>query len=367
VTRRAALAAVLGLTGAFLVLAPTADAVSAPTAAWWSRLATTTPTDEVPAGLPVPAPTTPDTVPVGATVPEGNLLVEGTAEGATAVAAIRWELGEGESSPSLTLPVGEGSSLNAASIVLACRAATMWAPPETSPGTWDAKPLVEGFGCVNGIVADDMTSVTFGVQPLVSGTVLDVVLVPGEEPALERPAEVPEPPVETNRSSFRWVFEQPSPDSLEVVAGSGFEEGSGDRFIDPSVSETPDFGATGSVGDSSAPPPPTSPAFDAPAEAAAPALEPQDLAPSVPDVSNSVPAAATEGPANRTIGFILLALSALVGGWAYFTSNPASTIGLGRFAGPVPAGAPLVASGEGVTGGLSRFARPRSSPPTRLS
>lgn len=366
--RRAALAALLALVGAFLVIAPAADAVSAPTSAWWSRLATTNPTNEVPAGLPVPAPTTPDTVPVGATVPEGNLLVEGTAEGATAVAAIRFDLADGESSPSLTLPIGEGSSVNTTSIILACRAATAWTPPESSPGKWDDKPLVEGFGCINGVVAEDLATVTFGVQPLVSGTVLDVVLVPGEEPALERPPGVPEPPVDANRSAFRWIFEVPTAKSLEVVAGSDFEEGAGNRTIVPTPSETPEFGAAEPTTDSPPPVVDSSPAFEAPAEPATPALDPQDVAAPQPAVTDAVPAVARNGPANRTIGFILLALSAAVAAWAYFTSPAGGTIGLGRFAAPASAVAPaLVAPGEGPVGGLSRFARPRSMPPTRLS
>ena len=367
--RRFALAAALAVVGSsFVFLAPTADAVGAPTSAWWSRLATTTPADELPVALPVPAPTTPDTVPAGTTAPDGQLVVEGTPDGAVAIAAVRWELADGESSPSITLPIGEGSSLNPESIVLACRAATPWTPPEPAPGTWDSKPLVDGFTCVNGIIAEDLSAVTFGVQPLMSGNALDVVLTPGKAAIPEPPAGVPAPPADIDGSSFRWTFPPPSAENVEVVAGSDFSSGEGDRFITPTTSATPDFGATDtpSTG-SSAPPVDSSPAFDAPAQAA-PALEPQDLAPSVPDVNRAVPATATSGPANRTIGFILLVLSALVAGWAYMTSNPAAagTVGLGRFAAPVAAGA-AGAPGEGVVGGLSRFARPRSTPPTRLS
>lgn len=353
-TPRLGLAAALAVAGSSLLfVAPAADAVSAPTSAWWNRLATTTPTDELPAAPPVPAPTTPGTAPVGATVPEGQLLVEGAPDGAVSIAGVRWELDEGESSPSLTLPVGEGSTLNPQSVVLACKTATPWAKPDHEPGMWDDKPLIDGFRCVNGVIADDLSTVGFGVQPLVSGNILDVVLVPGEATAVERPPGVPDPPAEVDGSVFRWLFERPTAESLEVVADSDFSEGDGDRFVAPPAGSTPDLGAAG---------PPESPAFDAgaapgtgpPLDAAAPALEPQDLTPSVPDVSRSLPASATPEPVNRTLGFVLLALAALVAGWAYLTSN-----GIGP--GAVPA------EGDAVVGGLSRFARPRVAPPTRLS
>lgn len=370
--RRVILSVSLAVLGAsFLVLAPTVEAVGAPTSAWWSRAATTTPTDEVPAGLPV-APATPDTVPIGATVPEGQLLVEGSPDGATAIAAVRWELAEGESSPSITLPVGETSTVNPQSVVLACKAATPWTPPEAVPGKWDTKPLVDGTRCVNGVIAEDLSTITFGVQPILSGATLDVVFVAGEDPNLSPPAGVPEPPANIDGSAFRLVFDAPTAESVKVVPGSGFSPGEGDRFITPTTSATPDFGTTDTPPDTSSAPVDTSPAFEAPEEAASPALPPEDLAPSVPDVADAVPAANTAGPANRTIGFILLALSALVAGWAYMTSDPsaAGTVGLGRFAAPAAAGAAPLAGGpgaQGTVGGLSRFARPRSTPPTRLS
>ena len=370
--RRIVLSVSLAVLGAsFLVLAPSVEAVGTPTSAWWSRLATTTPTDEVPAGLPVGAPATPDTVPVGAVVPEGQLLVEGAPDGATAIAAVRWELADGESSPSLVVPIGESSTVNPQSVVLACKTATPWTRPAALPGKWDSKPLVDGTRCVNGVIAEDLSAIAFGVQPLLSGTVLDVVFVPGKDPNLAPPPGVPEPPADVDGSAFRLVFDAPTAESVKVVPGSDFSEGEGNRFITPTTSATPDFGSTDTPSADPAPAPvDTSPAFEAPEEAASPALPPEDLAPSVPDVADVVPAAATAGPANRAIGFILLALSALVAGWAYMTSNPgaAGTVGLGRFAAPVAAGTPpLVGASQAPIGGLSRFARPRNTPPTRLS
>ena len=372
--RRGALAAAtLGVTGVLvLVTAPVADAVSAPTAGWWARLATSDPAGQLPVGLPVPAPTTPDTIPAGATAPPGQLLVEGAPDGATAIAAIRWDLEPGESGPSLVLPIAPGSSVNPQSIVLACRTATPWTKPQSAAGSWDEKPLVDGSKCVNGVLADDLSTIAFGIQPLVSGNTLDIVLTPGEDPAVEVPPGVPEPPVDIDGSLFRLLFDPPGDDALQVVAGD-FSEGEGDRFVTPEPEPAPDFGSVDvPSSDFAAAPDVSTPSFDAGADVAAPALDPEDLGPSVPDVASAVPAATASDPVNRTIGFVLLALAGLVGAWTYFTSPTAggdTEIGLGRFRTTVPAAvaaAPAMAgasSAPPVVGGLSRFARPRSGPP----
>ena len=319
---RLLLAAGLALAGTGVLVAPVASAAGAPTTGWWSRLATTSPADASPMALPVPAPTAPDTVPVGAAVPDGQLLVEGTPEGATAVAAARWELDEGESGPSLTLSVAPGSTVTPQSIVLACKAAVAWSAPESGAGSWDEKPLVDASRCVNGVVAADASTVTFGLQPLVSGTDLDIVLTPGRDQRVAPPAGVPEPPVDVDNSSFRWVLDAPTGDSLDVVAGSGFDQGA-----DPQVVSPAPVPVDGGVGGASfaVPPPPAlvdaSPGFGATSPAVAPALEPQDLAPSVPDVHDLVPAAVASGPVDRTIGFGLLLFAALMAAWAYLVPD----------------------------------------------
>lgn len=357
-----------------LLSGPAAQAVDAPISAWWSRVATTTPTDEAPAALPVPAPTTPDTVPSGVTVPEGQLLVESTPEGATAVAAARWQLADGESSPSLTLPVGEGSTLTPESIVLACKAAAPWSAPEANPGAWDTKPLVDASRCVNGVIAEDLTTVSFGLQPLVSGNDLDVVLVAGKVAGAEALAGIP---VEADRSTFRWVFDAPTSESLKVVSGSDFDQGAGDEFV---LAPTPTAISPPADGGGQSPaivaPPPTTGSSSSPIVSgveepiAAPALEPQDLAPSVPDVSDAVRATST-ADAERTIGFILLLLAAAAAAWAHLSNEQSLAIGLGRFRTAVPA--TVAAAGASVpaatptVGGLSRFARERTTPPSRLS
>lgn len=370
--RRALVAVALALGGVVVLLtAPIADAVGAPTAGWWARLATADPASQLPVGVPVPAPTTPDTIPAGATAPPGQLLVEGAPDGATAITAIRWELDPGESGPSLVLPIAPGSSVNPQSVVLACRTATPWTKPESAAGSWDDKPLVDGSTCVNGVIADDLSTIAFGIQPLVSGNTLDIVLTPGEDASIEVPPGVPEPPADIDGSIFRLLIDPPAADALQVVPGD-FSEGEGDRFVTPEPEPTPEFGSIETPSSDFAPAPVTTPAFDAGADVAAPALDPEDLGPSVPDVASAVPAATVGDPVNRTIGFVLLALAGLVGAWTYFrspTPGAETEIGLGRFRTTVPAavgaaGATAgVAGAPPVVGGLSRFARPRREPP----
>lgn len=375
--RGAAAAVALALAGVVvLVTAPAADAVGTPTAGWWARLATADPASQLPVGAPVPAPTTPDTIPAGATAPPGQLLVEGAPDGATAIAAIRWELEPGESGPSLVLPVAPGSSVNPQSIVLACKTATPWTKPESGAGSWDDKPLVDGSRCVNGVLADDLSTIAFGIQPLVSGNTLDIVLTPGEDPAVRVPPGVPEPPADIDGSLFRLLFEPPGADALKVVAGD-FSQGEGDRFVTPEPEPTPEFGTIETPAADFAPAPDVStPSFDAGADVAAPALDPEDLGPSVPDVASAVPAATASDPVNRTIGFVLLALAGLVGAWTYVSSPTAggqTEIGLGRFRTTVPATAATtpattrVSAAPPVVGGLSRFARPRREPPPPIA
>jgi len=370
VRRRLLLGPTLVLVGALSLLGgPEAGAVGQPETGWWSRLATTSPTDEVPAALPAPAPTTPDTVPAGATVPDGQLLVEGTPEGATAVAAVRWTLEPGESSPSLTLPVAPGSTLNPESVVLACKASVRWTPPAGPGGSWDTKPLVDASRCVNGVIADDLSTIGFGLQPLVSGQLLDIVLVPGRVPSSTLPPGVPQPPADVDGSAFRLLVDAPTAESLEVVAGAS---GGG-----PSAAPIPTPSSTAAVPPPAAVPTPSftgssppSPVVP-PAPVAEPSLDAGDLAPSVPDLAAAPAGAVERTSVDRGIGYVLLALGLLAGAWAFTQSPAADSIGLGRFrttivpaAGP-PASAPT--TGAPVVGGLSRFARERTTPPPPLS
>lgn len=375
---RRLIAAALVVTGlGLVVLGPSAGAADVVATGWWSRTATTDPLSESPQPLPFPRPTTPDTIPIGATVGEDQLLVEGTPEGATAVAAIRWQLAEGESSPSLTLPISPTSTVGPNSLVLACRAGAAWTPPESVPARWEAKPLVDGQACINGIIADDLSTISFGLQPLVRKQVLDLVLVPG------RLAEVPEIPAgRADGSAFRWVFDSPTPESLETVQNSGFEQGSGPVVVtQPPVEQSAPPATEGPSVDSSGPRPTVAPkqvATAAPSgdtsTAVTPALEPDELASAA--APEQVQLAVDGDDAPRTVGLILLLLGAAFGAWAYLSPQPeADMVGLGRFrravvpVGGAVAGASAAAGAgpaEAPTGGLGRFAQPRREPPVPI-
>lgn len=333
--RRRAVAIVISLIGLMvLFISPNAEAATVDALGWWSRTATTDPLAESPAPLPIPAPTTPDTVPIGASVGETQLLVEGAPDGALAIAAATWTLADRESTPSLTLPISPGSTVSPSSVILACKAAAPWTAPSPRPGRWETKPLTDGRSCINGVIADDLSSITFGMQPLLRKQLLDVVFVPGR---------VAELPPEANGSTFRWVFDQPTADSLTLVEGSDFSEGAG-----PVVVTIPPAGGQQSTGFTA--PPATvapsggqssftaapSPSGDSSA-AASPALEPQDLGPSVPRLDDQLLASSlsTDGTP-RTLGIILLLIGAAIAAWAHFGDaavDPEAPVmvGLGRF------------------------------------
>lgn len=386
--RRAALVAVVLAVAAavsFLV-APHATAAGAPEAAWWSRTTTTDPASEVPAALPVGA-TVPATVPSPA-VPEGQLLVDGTNEGPTAVTALRWNLA-GSTSPTLTLPIDAGSTVNPQSVVLACKVAGGWNQPEALPGTWETRPIGDAARCVNGIVAEDLSSITFGLSPLVVNDVLDIALVNGEIPE----ADIQEAPAKINYSAFRWTFAVPGPDALTVSPAApdaveftppSFDSGdasappaaSGSNFSAPASTGGGGF----STGGSSASPGAVTP-IETPTAVAAPTTVAAAPVSDTTALAAPQPVVSTSSRTNRTIGFLCLLGCALAAGWAYLTApDEDAGIGLGRFRTAIPA----VAVPEGLTavrralgmvepdvdepprGGLGRFARERDRAPTRI-
>lgn len=325
-----------------------ASAANLEAVGWWARTATTNPAAEVP--VPVPAPTVPVTAPSGIGVAPGQLLVQGTPEGATAIAALKWTLASSESSPSLMLTAATGSALTVDSVVLACKAATTWTPPASRPGTWESKPITDGSSCINGVVAADGSSVGFGLQPLMRKNVLDVVLVAGTDLRF---------PEDANGSTFRFVFDQPAANALKVVKTAAPPSNDGAGSATPSAEEDEIFAFGPALapslsdlrsGDSSG--------------AAAPALAPQDLGPSVPRLNATV-SSETEDATPRTLAGLLLLGGAMLLMWLQRISdgdaNEAVTVGLGRFRRTVE-----VHAVEPQMRGLAGFVRPRSKPPVRL-
>lgn len=345
--------------GIGLVSSPApAGAASVTKSAWWTRASD--PGSLVPPAAQVPGVTAPEApvAPPTADAAEGEVVVQGAPNGALAIAAITYALSPGESGPTLTITPSEGSNVPADAVILACRAAIDWEVPATQPGTWQDKPLVDCGRSVNGIVAPDGTSVSFSLQPLVSGNDLDVVLTPGTTGET-----TPAGPV---GSTFQLTFNATDGAVLATTPAPSTSSGSSSSGPSSSPSFTPAAPPSVSVGGSTFTPP-ESPVVQ-------PALEPQDQAPTVPQVAAppTQPVAAAEDDTAQAVGFIILLLGAALAGWAYLTperrdDDAAPLVGLGRFRRPVPAAALVEAPAEPVTGGLGRFSRLRTGPPPSLS
>ena len=355
------LASLFLLSGAALVLTPTtAGAASLDQSGWWYRATTQSPTTEIPQPIPGGAPVVPVTAPGPPTVSAEQLHVEGSAAGAVAVAAVKYTLVEGESNPVLTLTPEPGSTVPPNAIILACRAALEWTPPETNPGAWETKPLADCSKSVQGQILDAASGggVVFPLQPLASGTSLDIIIVPGTDPAL---------PAEARGSVFSLTFARPGPEALKT---SGAGVGEADDFV-PSVTFDEDYSFEPATTPSDFYTAPVSmPTFDSSVVSTAapvvePALEPQDQAPSVPRPVTPVAVTVEDvGAAAKKLGLVLLALGAIA---AFMTSadTPSDVMGLGRFR-RIRSTTVLPEPGLAGEAGVGRLRRPRVGPPPRL-
>lgn len=357
--------------GCALGFAPSASAVTVDGSGWWWRPNTAT----APVDVPPRADVTPD-----------QLLAEGTAEGSTAVAAVRFTLSEGEGSPILTITPTQDSVLPPDAVVLACRVASAWEPVQG--GKWERRPVPDCFTSVQGIPGDGGTLV-FALTPLQSDRDLEVLITPGNNPAAPNDnargsvftLKFPKPTAADLKTSsdeaggFSGVggdFSSPDPSSFGADSetdnsgtGSSFDTGSsidsGSSF--DSGATTFDGGGATSFG--------PSPAFSQPSTFTAPTAV-------APAASASVPAAEQAGPtgvapplqaapvsndagssSGRTLGILVLIAGAALAFWAYSSSMTAAVA-------PVVPVAPPPGT-EPVIGGLGRFARPRLGPPPSLS
>ena len=167
--RLGALALALALAGPVVESFGAADVASTAITGWWSRL------NQGDVDL---SPANP-----GET-PEDGVSVASAPDGATAIAALRFTLGEGEVNPILTLEVA-GTSTNgdaAETVILACHAGAAW----TGGGAqdWESKPpaacdAAAGGGSVTGQRSADGTSWVFPLGVLQLNRTVNVVLVPG--------------------------------------------------------------------------------------------------------------------------------------------------------------------------------------------
>ena len=327
------LCAVLALGSASVLLGADGNAAELTDASWWWF------GNQGP--VPVPAPPT---------VPAGGLLVAGAADGAKAIAAVRFTLADGESNPTLTLTVADnGDQGGDAAVLGACVAGSAWGGGENG-GPWESKPNAAcSTGSVQGIRAADGKSWTFGLAPLVVADEINVVITPGTV--------APDAPV---GSTFSLAFAPPSTAALTTTPG---DSGSGsDLTVDPSVDFADD--PVGALADDSAP------LFSADAvNAFTPALpsSSQGLTPTAPAVRQTTAAnVLPPRPSGRSsaVAFLVLAAAVVV----MVRLNKVAVPGLRRLgpmaSGPAHVTPALAATAD--TGGLGRFARRRTGTPPPL-
>ena len=307
-----------------LATARTAAAVSPSAVGWWWL-----------------AETGAATVPPPPTVPPGGFMVGGDPSGANAIAALRFELEEGQGSPAMTLRVADNGDVNGASAQLAaCRVLGAWAPVFSGP--WPSRPTADCATAVVGTRSDDGKSFVFNLEPFQVGNKIDIVLTPGVG------------------SSFNLSFNPPDETTLKTAAKPSFP-------ADSSVA--PDFASSlsdesASVVDFGAP-------LDVPAFTPAPTEDVSLVgAPSRRQLGS--PALAVPEEARKVSGVaIVLLLGAIAVGYALSQVPAPAVSGLGPMAAAVAAPVAALrrrraAETHAQIGGLGRFARTRTGPPPKL-
>lgn len=171
----------------FVLAAPPATAVEPTAVGWWwaGRPSGTLP------GLLSPAPDP----------PKGGLYVAGGPSGPTGISALRFQTDPDATAVTLTLRIAETQGIPA---IDACVAAAGWEPAEN--GSWDQRPEDTcDTNTVTGSLDPDGTELSFAVSSLEENGVIDIVLVPGDDPATDSPA------------IFSVAFEPPGDDALTVT------------------------------------------------------------------------------------------------------------------------------------------------------
>jgi hypothetical protein len=169
------------------------------------------------------------TLPAPPTVSSHQLWVSSDPSGASAVSALHLDLSPDEAASGLTLRVVNLTTAPATPVapvqapVLACPTTSKWKPVDAStPGAWSAQPKYDcSKGQVQGAYSGDLKSMVFDLTPLaVSGTALDVALVPGlaPSPVPGSPAPLPvTPPATGNQpATFDETFDAPKVSDITI-------------------------------------------------------------------------------------------------------------------------------------------------------
>lgn len=330
-------AAVLIAAGAALSVSPVraASSTTVDDVGWWAQ-------SNVDGSLGVPA--APD-------VAAGQLLVEGTPAGATAIAAVRATLPAGSTDPVLGLRVASPVGADRA-VLLACQAGSGWTGAHGGP--WAAKPSPDCAASVQGQPSEDGSVWTFPVGALQFGDQLNLVLVPGLDPD-EGGSGI--------GSTFRIVFEGPTASDFTVTEGTvtSVDPDQGSSFDPPPVYSPPTASGPGVSSFPSFVPPPVNPA----AVAALPLSE-QGQTATAPVLTAETPLPVPEPISDRAdgrlFGFVIVVVGAGLAWWT--TRQPVPVLnGLSRFSSSEP---PLIELVAPRVGGLGRFRRERTDPARRL-
>lgn len=290
-------------------------------------------------------------------VTPGQLLVEGTPEGATAIAALRATLPEGTGSPVLTLQAASAVGAEAA-VLLACQSGSGWTGAHA--GSWDAKPSPDCSKSVQGIPSEDGTSWSFALAPLQLADQIDVVLTPG---AVAEGGGA--------SSAFRVVFERPDVAAIEVSESTTAPPALPPVSM-PGGGSSPT--ASPSIGGGSGP------SFSMPSTPSASQVAPPAVRAALPDAEQGATAtapsvrarqplaaptlAATGGSDGRLLGVVVVLGALALLYWSSQQPVPQRQL-LSRFASGATAASEVPETAPTV-GGLGRFRRERTGAARRL-
>lgn len=309
-------------------------------------------------------PVRPDVTPPN--VPEGGLYVANDPSGAAGVSALRFYLPEDEgSAASLTLELDPSGTYGGTLAVVACPAATSWIGADG--GEWGLRPEADcDTASAAGELSDDGATATWELPaPLfASGGTYDVVLLP--DPEVAQPFQVP--------------FSEPDSSSVQgVVGGSGPPPAaSPPPLVFPGATSQPSFAAPPAGGPSFSAPgfeAPQPPPLDAPG---AGAVGGDGGEAAVPVANETALPPPLEGEGFSAQRGIAVGVLAAVGAGLWMASrrelpHPRLLGGAARAPGVTaaaaeesPAPRPGRRLARAVVGGVGRFARPRTSPPSRI-
>jgi len=322
---RRILAAVLVLAGSVLGWTASADAATVVDVGWWDRNA-----DALLPALDPP--------------PDGALRVANDPTGPSAVAAVRFELEDGEADPTLVLRPADDPVPADAGFV-ACPATSDWEPAEGGPLA-DAPTADCEISAALGAVAADGTSVSFDLSTFPDAPVFDVVISPA--------------PSGTNPVADTYAVDFESPTGTDVVAAGPAPAPGGGGGGTAGGAPAPAAPATGSSsGSSSGFTPPASPSgggFTSPGTPSVTVPSPTagpggatggGTSAPVVDASPvaSPPLDVADDPNARWVGLVIAAAAIAVGVHLWRTDRERAAM----TAGP-------------VLGGLGRFVRERTAP-----